>query len=292
MRVICPNCNKVIEVDDDTRETAFCSECGSSFSMEQGKRLEAKKYAAIYARGYQDLTTLGNYEEAISMFNNCLLLRPNDMSSIIGIALANLYSQDFLNLKFNKIEDIINEYDIVLDSENTLLFLNFIDDTIQEVELFFNQVDLRIIKDNKFISLKYKNSYLSGLNDIEHLFNFFLESLSLCDQNELETFFENENMKDKIESIIKKVKERQSLDLEVMENEETLDDNRISKIKGVVGSKNTMVIGSIVIGLLILAIVFIVLGATLKNNIFYYLCIVPAILGALIYFLYKKKINS
>ena len=80
--------------------------------------------------------------------------------------------------------------------------------------------------------------------------------------------------------------------LKLLENEETLDDNRISKIKGVVGSKNTMVIGSIVIGLLILAIVFIVLGATLKNNVFYYLCIVPAILGALIYFLYKKKINS
>ena len=286
MRVMCPKCGKLIDTDG-TKPTIFCSECGNNFALEQGKKLFDRQYGAIANQAFLDLTQRGAYDHAIKLYKNCLEIKTNDLSSIVGIALATLYKQDFLNINFNKIKPIIDEYDIYLDEENTFLFLSFVEDVIKETRKFLREAKERLFKDGKCIAKKYLDSYLNGLKDIVDLYNYFDETFTICSEEEKKIFFSDHDLSVDINEIRSEANELMSKDYEILNPEEELEDNRI-----IIIDKKPLKIYRYVLSfellMGVLLIVFLILGASLGDSIYYYLVIIPAGLAAIVYLLYYQ----
>ena len=80
-------------------------------------------------------------------------------------------------------------------------------------------------------------------------------------------------------------KSLQEIHHEVLENEESLDDNRIIVVN-TKGLKTYRYAMGFEIVMAIIMIVFLLLGVFLKNNLFYYLILVPLGLGVIGYLIY------
>lgn len=294
MKVMCPKCGKVIDTNLN-KSSVFCSECGTTFSLEQGKKLFDRQFGQISKAAFAYLNQKGDYDKAIELFKQCLEIKKDDLSSIIGIALATLYKQDFLNLNFDKIIPIIDKYDIYLNDENTFLFLSFMEDVIKETKRFLAESNERLFKEGKCISRIYLDNYEQGLKDILTLINYFKDAITICSEDEKNVFYQDHNMDKELNELEEKVKSLQEINHEVLENEETLDDNRIV-IVNTEGLKKYRYAMGFEILMALLIIVFLILGSALGNNLFYYLILIPLILGVagylIYYFLYLKKKKS
>lgn len=284
MKVICPQCGKVIDTNLN-KDTVFCSECGSNFSFEQGKKLFDCQFGQISKAAFVYLNQKGDYDKAIELFNECLEIKNDDLSSIIGIALATLYRQDFLNLNFDKIIPLIDQYEIYLNEENTFLFLSFMEDVIKETKRYLIEANERLFKDGKCISRVYLNNYEQSLKDIITLINYFRDAITICSEEEKNIFYQDHNMDDELNALEEKVKSLQEIHHEVLENEESLDDNRIIVVN-TKGLKTYRYAMGFEIVMAIIMIVFLLLGVFLKNNLFYYLILIPLGLGVIGYLIY------
>ena len=191
--------------------------------FEQGKKLFDRQFGQISKAAFVYLNQKGDYDKAIELFNECLEIKNDDLSSIIGIALATLYRQDFLNLNFDKIIPLIDQYEIYLNEENTFLFLSFMEDVIKETKKY----NERLFKDGKCISRIYLNNYEQSLKDIITLINYFRDAITICSEEEKNIFYQDHNMDDELNALESKIKSLQEIHHEVLENEESLDDNRI-----------------------------------------------------------------
>lgn len=284
MKVICPQCGKVIDTNLN-KDTVFCSECGSNFSFEQGKKLFVRQFGQISKAAFVYLNQKGDYDKAIELFNECLEIKNDDLSSIIGIALATLYRQDFLNLNFDKIIPLIDQYEIYLNEENTFLFLSFMEDVIKETKKYLIEANERLFKDGKCISRIYLNNYEQSLKDIITLINYFRDAITICSEEEKNIFYQDHNMDDELNALESKIKSLQEIHHEVLENEESLDDNRIIVVN-TKGLKTYRYAMGFEIVMAIIMIVFLLLGVFLKNNLFYYLILIPLGLGIIGYLIY------
>lgn len=284
MKVICPQCGKVIDTNLN-KDTVFCSECGSNFSFEQGKKLFDRQFGQISKAAFVCLNQKGDYDKAIELFNECLEIKSDDLSSIIGIALATLYRQDFLNLNFDKIIPLIDQYEIYLNEENTFLFLSFMEDVIKETKRYLIEANERLFKDGKCISRIYLNNYEQSLKDIITLINYFRDAITICSEEEKNIFYQDHNMDDELNTLEDKIKSLQEIHHEVLENEESLDDNRIIVVN-TKGLKTYRYAMGFEIAMAIIMIVFLLLGVFLKNNLFYYLILIPLGLGVIGYLIY------
>ena len=284
MKVICPQCGKVIDTNLN-KDTVFCSECGNNFSFEQGKKLFDRQFGQISKAAFVYLNQKGDYDKAIELFNECLEIKNDDLSSIIGIALATLYRQDFLNLNFDKIIPLIDQYEIYLNEENTFLFLSFMEDVIKETKRYLIEANERLFKDGKCISRIYLNNYEQSLKDIITLINYFRDAITICSEEEKNIFYQDHNMDDELNALEGKIKSLQEIHHEVLENEESLDDNRIIVVN-TKGLKTYRYAMGFEIVMAIIMIVFLLLGVFLKNNLFYYLILIPLGLGAIGYLIY------
>ena len=284
MKVICPQCGKVIDTNLN-KDTVFCSECGNNFSFEQGKKLFDRQFGQISKAAFVYLNQKGDYDKAIELFNECLEIKNDDLSSIIGIALATLYRQDFLNLNFDKIIPLIDQYEIYLNEENTFLFLSFMEDVIKETKRYLIEANERLFKDGKCISRVYLDNYEQSLKDIITLINYFRDAITICSEEEKNIFYQDHNMDDELNALESKIKSLQEIHHEVLENEESLDDNRIIVVN-TKGLKTYRYAMGFEIVMAIIMIVFLLLGVFLKNNLFYYLILIPLGLGAIGYLIY------
>lgn len=284
MKVICPQCGKVIDTNLN-KDTVFCSECGNNFSFEQGKKLFDRQFGQISKAAFVYLNQKGDYDKAIELFKECLEIKNDDLSSIIGIALATLYRQDFLNLNFDKIIPLIDQYEIYLNEENTFLFLSFMEDVIKETKRYLIEANERLFKDGKCISRIYLNNYEQSLKDIITLINYFKDAIAICSEEEKNIFYQDHNMDDELNALEEKVKSLQEIRHEVLENEESLDDNRIIVVN-TKGLKTYRYAMGFEIAMAIIMIVFLLLGVFLKNNLFYYLILIPLGLGVIGYLIY------
>ena len=212
-------------------------------------------------------------------------LENDDLSSIIGIDLATLYRQDFLNLNFDKIIPLIDQYEIYLNEENTFLFLSFMEDVIKETKRYLIEANERLFKDGKCISRIYLNNYEQSLKDIITLINYFKDAITICSEEEKNIFYQDHNMDDELNALEGKIKSLQEIHHEVLENEESLDDNRIIVVN-TKGLKTYRYAMGFEIVMAIIMIVFLLLGVFLKNNLFYYLILIPLGLGVIGYLIY------
>lgn len=284
MKVICPQCGKVIDTNLN-KDTVFCSECGNNFSFEQGKKLFDRQFGQISKAAFVCLNQKGDYDKAIELFNECLEIKNDDLSSIIGIALATLYRQDFLNLNFDKIIPLIDQYEIYLNEENTFLFLSFMEDVIKETKRYLIEANERLFKDGKCISRIYLNNYEQSLKDIITLINYFRDAITICSEEEKNIFYQDHNMDDELNALEDKIKSLQEIHHEVLENEKSLDDNRIIVVN-TKGLKTYRYAMGFEIVMAIIMITFLLLGVFLKNNLFYYLILIPLGLGVIGYLIY------
>ena len=293
MLVICPKCGKIIDATS-SKEVAFCSQCGSNFSISDGKKLFDRQYALIARQAYVELNEKGEYDAAIEDFNKCLEMKKSDLSAIIGISLATLYKQDFLNINFDKIQPIFDKYDIYLNEENTFLFCSFIEDVLKETKKYLKEANSRLFRDGKSIGSLYLDNYEKSLKDILGLINFLVDGLLISSEEEKKVFYEDHNLDNDLNELKNYVLKLSEIRHEVMEEEETLDDNRIIIVNKKAIKTYKAFIASEIFALILLAL-FLILGISLENNIFYILMVIPVILGVVFYLVYyfltKKKVD-
>ena len=300
MKVMCPNCNKVIEViKEEGKETTFCNACGYTFNIDDAYELLKKTYKQLHRRAYSCVYVEMNYEEGYKLYEECLKLRDNDLTAISGMCLAKLYSQTFDDLKFRDIVTTFDEYNIVLNPENTFVFLCFIQDVLQQITFFLDEVEARLLKDKLvFYKEEYFNYFKEGVLQINELLNFFNESFSLLEEDEFKSFLEqNPNFIDRFNQYKDEFEKyltvsfdvngigRVKIDGEVVETKEydikeipELEELRIIVPQPQV-QKKVMVYGVITIVLLILAIVLIFTGFGISNYIITYIGFIPLLIA-------------
>ena len=289
MKVICPRCGNIIEISKKDK-TCFCSECGNNFSKEQGQEAISRKYKSLQNLAYRLAYDRLDYEGAIQAYKESLQLKSNDFSSIIGIILCKLYGQTFDKLEFKEIINILNSYDISLNNENTFIYLNFIKDVLGQVNVFYEESTSRLMKDGKFINSQYKTYFLDGLKDIHEALLFLKDNLSICYEPEVKEFSESDDTLKNLDLVISKVEDDLNKDLEVEKEEATLDDLSVIIVDEKDRNKLTkfyIVSG----GIIILAIIILILGSALKNNLIYIALVVPIILGIGAFVYFKKYFN-
>lgn len=208
MKIICPYCENVNEVAKGAVHVS-CDKCGQSFTIEDGKRKTVAKYKELQNLGYNFLYQTYKFELAKNCYEECLLIKENDLSSIIGVCLSNIALSTFDETHFNFVIPYIEKHDIVLNVENTNIFLHFINDCLKYVEAYFKGFDSRLIKDGTVINKKYLQDYIKSTKDILDLFAFFKDSFELMDQKELESYNEDfPTFNERLEFILKDANER------------------------------------------------------------------------------------
>ena len=85
---------------------------------------------------------------------------------------------------FKFVIDEIEQYDIVLNVENSNLYLHFVKDILTYIEIYYDEVNSRLLKNNVFINKKYLEDYLEENKEIIELMNYFSDSFPLVDEEE------------------------------------------------------------------------------------------------------------
>ncbi len=310
MKVMCPNCNKIVEViKEEGKDASFCNACGYSFNIEDARNLLIKTYKSIHKRAYSCVYVEMNYEEGYNLYKECLKYRDNDLTSITGMCLAKLYSQTFDELQFKNVIDIINQYEIVLNAEATYVFLWFIADTIKQIGFFIDEVEARLMKDKLiFYKLEYFKYFKEGVLQINELLKFFNESLSLLEEEEYKTYLEqNPKFLDTLNQNIDTFKKYFDANYDVYEvglinfNEEVVEQKeyQIEAIPDALDmriiipqtsyQKKALIFGGVVIGLLAVAAILILIGIFTTNYIFAYVGFIPLVIGGGIIFYQNRK---
>ena len=287
MKVMCTKCGKVISCYD-TDKTVFCNECGNNVFVEEGLNLLNKQYKAYIDRANRFTYQLYDYEKAIEEYKNALKIKPNDFTCVLGILLCNLSMQTLDDLRFNKVEEILNSYDIALNNENTFIFLNLVDDIIKHVHIFYNSINSKFTSNGKFINENYLRMYRDGLNDVVDALEFIKSVFELCDEAELKEFVETNNVPQKVDEEIKIACEKRKDVYEVVDEQYELDN--LSLVEITAEQKSMVMKVYIALGAsLLVSIGIIIAAAVTKINYIYFGLLLPA--GFLFWLIssYRKK---
>lgn len=312
MKIVCPYCENVNEVVKGAT-TISCSKCEQSFTMEDGKKKTVSKYKELQNRAYNCLYVSQEYEEAIDNYEECLLIKENDLSSVIGICSAKMNLSTFDDAKFKEVIPTIEEYDIALNVENTNLFLHFIKDAISTIEYYFEQTDKRIISENTFINQKLFDSYIETCKDITTLLIYLKDSFELMDKAELEAFrndfpsFDESftNLTSNVNSRLNKAYNINDVgDIEVIDgeqkvlntNKKSLDLKDISEKSVIIKNEKGMLYFKIFIPLTavfgaLTLILFIIFGVK-KESLYIYLAAGSLILTGAVYLIYRLLLKN
>lgn len=292
MKVICPGCGKLIDINRKT-EKVYCNECGNTFTQDQGLEILNKKYKLFQDKAYKACYHENDYKIALELYNEALAIKPNDFCSIVEIILCNLYAQKFDAPAFNKIIPILNSYDVYLNNENTFVYLSFLRDVIKQVEVFNEEGLTRLRNENgEFLSETYLSYYLNGMKDALEALKELQTYIPLCSEDEKKEYIENDfDVITKLDTTIKFLEEHISKEYKVAsENKEietldviSFDENNQKRMKFI------YVAGGIVIGLLILCIILSITLGALTNNLILLTFILPVgvFIGAKL--IYSKK---
>ncbi len=229
MKVICPNCGKLLEVSRDA-QTCFCSECGSNFSQKTGIDELNKNYKSFQRDADVQINRFGDYKRAIEDYEDSLALKPNDFASISGIILVKLYSQSFDKPAFSEIEKIINSFDIYLNHENTFLYLCLIRDVIKQVTIFNEEGLERLRIDNKFRSKEYLDFYINGMKSALDALKFLNDNIEICDQEEVKEFIQDDDVITQLNATIDFIDKHINSDFEIADVHSEIDNLEVRYI--------------------------------------------------------------
>lgn len=277
MKVICPGCGKLIDINSKT-EKVYCNECGNTFLQEQGLEILNKKYKMFQEKAYKECFHNSNYEEAIALYKESLAIKPNDFSSVIGIALCKLYGQKFDAPEFKNVITILNSYDIYLNHENTFIYLSFLNDFIKQIQVFNEEGLTRLRNENEeFLNEKYLNLYVNGMKDAYESLKELNEYIPLCSEEEKAEFLANDDIISKIDKTLKFLEDHIAKEYKVASSQsevETLDvisydeanDKRLKII---------YIAGGVIIALLILCCILVATIGEMTNYLIALLFVLP-----------------
>lgn len=208
MKIVCPFCEKINDVKNGT-EICSCGACGSSFLVDEGKDYTVKKYRELQTRGYTCLHRTNEFDEAIDCFLYSLEIKPNDLTSIMGLCLAKISQSTMLEDNFNCVESTINEYEVYLNTENTMLFLSFVRDLMDQVNYYITESDGRVIVDGAYISKAYFDAYIKALKNIDGLFTYLTDAFTLMEKEQYDNYCKDDpEFMARFDKYQKKIKDR------------------------------------------------------------------------------------
>lgn len=307
MKIVCPFCENINDVDSGALHVS-CSKCGQSFTIQDGEKKTLSKYKELQNFAYASLYHTQNFQDALDCYEELLEIKPNDLSSINGYCVAKICLSTFENVHFSFVIDEIEKYDIVLNVENSNLYLHFVKDILNYIEIYYDEVSSRLIKDNTFINMKYLENYLNENKEIIDLMNYFNDSFPLVDEEEFNVFKNDfPSFIDRIDEILKKANESLNAtynvnhigEVEVKngninilnKNLVDLEINEVSNLNIVIvntkGKFLTKVFLPICGGFGLLTLIFFIVFGALKEALYLYIAIGMLVICGIVYAIYR-----
>ena len=197
-KVMCPKCEEVFEVDESSEllptGCVYCKNCHEPFMPDDGVRKLENEFKMAVSAAYKDMYMKQNYEQAAGEYEYALTLKDDDLGAIVGATLAKIYASKLNERAFLNIIDAFESRDIVLNAENTFIYLSFVRDAVYSFEQFLKMSRQNLTKDGIFYNKEFFNYYLEGIKEINKVMDYFRNSLSLVDKDEYETFQKENNL--------------------------------------------------------------------------------------------------
>lgn len=314
MKLICPNCNKVLEIEETNKDLIECDNCKMKFPLAEGMKAFERQFNYLKNKGHSEYIKC-NFDKAMSYYLEALKYKNDDFESIAKYSLNLLYSQRFDNIKYHEMIEFIDSKDVVLNSNNTYLFLSFIETYLGQINLYFKE-SKRLIHEDSFINEKYFDYYYQGLKEIKESLDYFNNVFSLLKEEDFEHFKNTEydifssfnKIKNEVNSALNRTYNLNHKgdfvvedDKKVFSNEHLKDfeEIEVSDLRLIIPNDKIMKLMKFTyIGcalLLVISLGFIIGGAISKINALYYVSIVLIVLALMlgIYTFFKvKKENS
>ena len=295
MKVICPGCGKLIDINSKT-EKVYCNECGNTFTQDQGLEILNKKYKLFQDKAYKACYHENEYKTAREYYKESLAIKPNDFCSIVELILCDLYAQKFDAPAFNKIIPTLDSYDVYLNHENTFVYLSFLRDVIKQVEVFNEEGSTRLRNENgEFLNLNYLNYYLNGMKDALIALKELQTYIPLCSEEEKKEFIENDfDVVSKLQTTINFLEEHINKDYKVSEMASEIesldvvsfDENNEKRMKFI------YVAGGIIIALLIICVILVATIGEMTNYLIALTFVLPLGLYAAAKYYYSKNFEK
>ena len=295
MKVICPGCGKLIDINSKT-EKVYCNECGNTFTQDQGLEILNKKYKLFQDKAYKACYHENDYKTAREYYKESLAIKPNDFCSIVELILCDLYAQKFDAPAFNKIIPTLDSYDVYLNHENTFVYLSFLRDVIKQVEVFNEEGLTRLRNENgEFLNLNYLNYYLNGMKDALITLKELQTYIPLCSEEEKKEFIENYfDVVSKLQTTINFLEEHINKEYKVSEmvseieslDVVSFDENNEKRMKFI------YVAGGIIIALLIICVILVATIGEMTNYLIALTFVLPLGLYAAAKYYYSKNFEK
>lgn len=295
MKVICPGCGKLIDINSKT-EKVYCNECGNTFTQDQGLEILNKKYKLFQDKAYKACYHENDYKTAKEYYKESLAIKPNDFCSIVELILCDLYAQKFDAPAFNKIIPTLDSYDVYLNHENTFVYLSFLRDVIKQVEVFNEEGLTRLRNENgEFLNLNYLNYYLNGMKDALIALKELQTYIPLCSEEEKKEFIENDfDVVSKLQTTINFLEEHINKEYKVSEmaseieslDVASFDENSEKRMKFIYAA------GGIIIALLIICVILVATIGEMTNYLIALTFILPLGLYAAAKYYYSKNFEK
>ncbi len=295
MKVICPGCGKLIDINSKT-EKVYCNECGNTFTQDQGLEILNKKYKLFQDKAYKACYHENDYKTAREYYKESLAIKPNDFCSIVELILCDLYAQKFDAPAFNKIIPTLDSYDVYLNHENTFVYLSFLRDVIKQVEVFNEEGLTRLRNENgEFLNLNYLNYYLNGMKDALIALKELQTYIPLCSEEEKKEFIENDfDVVSKLQTTINFLEEHINKEYKVSEMASEIesldvvsfDENNEKRMKFI------YVAGGIIIALLIICVILVATIGEMTNYLIALTFVLPLGLYAAAKYYYSKNFEK
>lgn len=313
---MCPKCREVFDVKEkDIRknDVVLCKNCKEGMYLKDGVRKLDTEFTAVCNSSYKALYNKQDYEKAEKLYNEGLKLKPNDFGCVIGLIWCSIYGSQISEPQYFKVIELLEKYDIVLDTENTFVFLSFIKEMLGSFEYYRSLVYKTISKDGIFFNKEFFEYYKIGLLQIKNVFKYFDDSFALLDQKETEVFIsENPDFKNQYTEIKNIFNTELHQGYRVIDtgfvflndDEEEIRKEKIEDIelpamvdlsfipinKKAIKLRNYLIA---IYGVLLVAIItFIVLFIVTQKVLFVILEFVPVGIAVIVYFVFKKLLEK
>lgn len=312
-KIMCPNCESIIEVDDETMNVT-CNECNLTFLVNDGAKAIERNYNHFKNKGYRLYSKL-KFSESNECYLKCLEINPLDFDIRTKYILNLLYLNTLTHNNFNEVIPILEKEEIILNNKNTYLFLAFIKDLIQNISVFYKDMEENTIIEDSFINESYALNYFDASLNILSILNYLKDVFPLLKEKDLNLYLEDNpsfyerfnKYLDKVKLILNKDKiynlnhkgdfkfdiNNNSLiylNLNIKDKEElVIEDERIIKPDKSF-QKKVKLFYIFTITLALIGIILLILGMIFSLDILKYLSIIPLIL-LIINFIYFYKSN-
>lgn len=294
MKVICPSCGEVCEIENTSLEKIYCKSCGINYSVNEGVKALDRTFALYKNKAYKEFLNM-NFEDSNGFYEAALELKENDLTCVTKYAMNMVYGQTFDRIMFNEAVKFIDTKDIVLDTQNTYIFLSFIRSFIGQIKEFISASE-RLKKDNIFLNLDYYNYYIEGIKSAKASLVYLKDVFPLLKEEDYKKYLEdNENVESLVDltmnnlnSLMVKVYNVSEVgDVNYEEehvnfskdNVTRLDEESIEDLRIIIPNMKFKFYNKILyIGggsLAVISLILLIVGSVTKNSIISYISFIP-----------------